>query len=137
MTTAKNVFIFLLGWIDFWWEGIKIWWGRVNEEIFCWWGDSPILLVGKTLYKPCQQIFIYNKEYFPCTPHTSCAKVAILLLQDLSTLCVADIYGIYFTCLFSVRNKIYHVLNMFNHIQWWKKYLSKEYLSLNITKHTC
>ena len=25
MTTAKNdVFIFLLGWIDFWWEGIKI-----------------------------------------------------------------------------------------------------------------
>ena len=27
ITTAKNVFIFLLGWIDFWWEGIKIWWG--------------------------------------------------------------------------------------------------------------
>ena len=51
--------------------------------------------VGKTLYKLCQQAFIYNEEA-PCTSHTSCAKVAILLLQDLSTLCVADIYGIYF-----------------------------------------
>ena len=28
MTTAKNdIFILLLGWIDFWWEGIRIWWG--------------------------------------------------------------------------------------------------------------
>ena len=28
MNTAKNdVFVFLLGWIDFWWEGTKIWWG--------------------------------------------------------------------------------------------------------------
>ena len=43
----------------------------------------------------CQQVFIYNEEA-PCTSHTSCAKVAILLLQDLSTLCVTDIYGIYF-----------------------------------------
>ena len=49
----------------------------------------------ETLYKLCKQIFIYNEEA-PCTPHTSCAKVVILLLQDLSTLCVADIYGIYF-----------------------------------------
>ena len=39
----------------------------------------------------CQQGFIYNEEA-PCTSHT-CAKVAILLL---STLCVIDIYGIYF-----------------------------------------
>ena len=39
--------------------------------------------------------FLYNEEA-PCTSHTSCAKVAILLLQDLSTLCVTDIYGIYF-----------------------------------------
>ena len=29
-------------------------------------------------------------------PHTSYSKVAILLLQDLSTLCVTDINGIYF-----------------------------------------
>ena len=43
----------------------------------------------------CQQVFIYNKEA-PCTSHTSCAKVAVLLLQDLSTLCVTDTYGIYF-----------------------------------------
>ena len=43
----------------------------------------------------CQQVCIYNEEA-PCTSHTSYAKVAILLLQDLSTLCVTDIYGIYF-----------------------------------------
>ena len=47
------------------------------------------------LYKLCQRVFIYNEEA-PCISHTSCAKVAILLLHDLSTLCVADIYGIYF-----------------------------------------
>ena len=28
LATAKNdVFIFLLGRLDFWWEGTKIWWG--------------------------------------------------------------------------------------------------------------
>ena len=43
----------------------------------------------------CQQVYRYNEEA-PCTSHTSCAKVTILLLQDLSTLCVTDIYGIYF-----------------------------------------
>ena len=43
----------------------------------------------------CQQVFIYNEEAL-CTSHTSCAKVVILLIQDLSTLCVTDIYGIYF-----------------------------------------
>ena len=37
----------------------------------------------------CEQAFIYNEEA-PCTSHTSCAQVAILLLQDLSTLCVTD-----------------------------------------------
>ena len=45
----------------------------------------------------CQQFFTYNKEG-PSTSHTSCVKVAILLLQDedLSTLCVTDVYGICF-----------------------------------------
>ena len=43
----------------------------------------------------CQQVFIYNEEA-PCTSHTSFAKVTILLMQDLSTLCVTDIYGTYF-----------------------------------------
>ena len=43
----------------------------------------------------CQQVFIYNEETL-CILYTSCARVAILLLQDLSTLCVTDIYGIYF-----------------------------------------
>ena len=40
----------------------------------------------------CQQFFKYN-EGASCTSHT---KLAILLLQDLSTLCATDIYGIYF-----------------------------------------
>ena len=42
-----------------------------------------------------QQVFLYNEEA-SCTSYTSFAQVAILLLQDLSTLCVADTYGIYF-----------------------------------------
>ena len=61
----------------------------------------------------CQQVFIYNEEA-PCTSDTSCAKVAILLLQDLSTFCVTDIYiymAYIFTCLFSVRN----VINLSRH----------------------
>ena len=69
--------------------------GEGEWEIFGWWEDSPIPPVGKTLYKLCQQVFVYNQEA-TCTSHASCAKVAILLLQDLSTLCVTDIYGIYF-----------------------------------------
>ena len=88
----------------------------MSEQIFGWWEDCPISLVVKNLYKLCQQVFIYSQEA-PRTSHTSCAKVAILLLQDLSTLCVTDIlYMVYiFTCLFSVRNTINHAMNMFNH----------------------
>ena len=66
----------------------------MSKFFFFWWGDCPILPVGKTLYKLCQQVFIYNEEA-PCTSHTSCAKVAILLLQDLNTLCVTDIWYIF------------------------------------------
>ena len=54
--------------------------------------DSYICIVQKEL---CQQVFIHNEEA-PCTSHTSCVQVAILLLQDFSTLRVSDIYGIYF-----------------------------------------
>ena len=61
----------------------------------------PFPPVGKTLYKLCQQAFIYNEEA-PCTSHTSFSKVAILLLQDLSTFCVIDMYGIYFHLVCSV-----------------------------------
>ena len=67
---------------------------KLNEQIFGCWGTPPSPPVGKTLYKLCQQVFIYN-EKAPCTSHTSCAKVAILRLQDLSTLRATDIYGIY------------------------------------------
>ena len=104
MTTAKNdVFIFY--WVELTFGGreSKFVGEGVNEQIFDLWGDSPIPPVGKTLYKLCKQVFIYN-EKAPCTSHTSCAKVAILPLQDLSTLCVTDIYGIY--CVFSVCNTI-------------------------------
>ena len=105
MTTAKNdVFIFF-DWVELTFGGREYKFGgeRMNEQIFSLLGDSPIPPVGKILYKLCQQVFIYN-EKAPCTPHTSCAKVAILLLQDLSTLCVTDIYGIY--CVFSVCNTL-------------------------------
>ena len=87
--------MFLLGRIYFWWKGIKIWLGGGEWANFLLLGDSSIRPVGKTLCKLCQQVFIYN-EVAPCTSHTSCAKVAIILLQDLSTLGVTDIYGKYF-----------------------------------------
>ena len=78
----------------------------LNGKIFGWWEDSPIPPVGKALYELCQQVFVYNQEA-TSTSHASCAKVAILLLQELSTLCVTDIYMVYvLTCLFSVRNTI-------------------------------
>ena len=75
----------------------------MNEQIFGWSGDSPIPQVGKTVYKLCHQVFIYN-EKAPCTSNTSCAKVAILFMQDLGTLCVPDIYSIY--CMLRVCNTI-------------------------------
>ena len=95
-------------------------------------GTPPSPPVEKTLHKLCQQFLIYHEEA-PCTSHTSSPKVAILLLQDFSTLCVTDIYGIYFHFI----QQIYHIMNRFNQAQWWKKNLSREYLSLNIIKHTC
>ena len=71
-----------------------MWWGGGEWANFWLVGDSPIPPVGKTPYKLCKQVFLYKGA--PCTSHTSCVKVAILLLQDLSTLRVTDIYGIYF-----------------------------------------
>ena len=109
MTTAKsNVFNFFWVELNFGGEG-----GREKEQIFAF---PPVPLVRKTFYiytytyikELCQQVFMYNEEV-PYTSHTSCAKVAILLLQDLSTLCVTDRYGIYmfsFVCSVSVRNTI-------------------------------
>ena len=68
------------------------------------WGMSKFLAGERDSYK-CnihihiknvwQQVFIYDEEA-PCTLHTSCAQTTILLLKDMSTLCVTDIYGIYF-----------------------------------------
>ena len=119
--SAKNdVFIFLLGWTDFWWGGNKNLVGRGEWANF-WLVVVTFFIppVGKALYiyiyiytyiyiyicftyytytyikRFSQQVFTYNEEP-PFTSHTSCTKVAILLLQDLSNLWVTDIYGIYF-----------------------------------------
>ena len=61
MTTAKkDVFIFFirLNWLSV--EGNKNLVGGGEWANFLLVGDSSILPVGKTLYKPCQQVFIYN-----------------------------------------------------------------------------
>ena len=52
-------------------------------------------------------VYIYEEAL--CTSQTSCARVAILLLQELNTLCVLAIYaiyGIYLACLSNVHNTI-------------------------------
>ena len=129
----KMTFLFFY-WVEltFGGEGIKIWWeggrGGGMSKFLAGGGTPPIPPVGKTRYyiyiyiyiythihythiyytytyrkELCQQVCIYNEEA-PCTSHTSYAKVAILLLQDLSTLCVTDIYSVCFhlsvQCLF-------------------------------------
>ena len=120
MTTAKsNVFNFIWVELNFCGEGIKTWWGGRGgrRSKFLAGGvrnsSRPLsrenFLYTYTYIKELwQQVFIYNEEV-PYTSHASCAKVAILLLQDLSTLCVTDRYGIYmfsFVCSVSVRNTI-------------------------------
>ena len=100
----KATFLFFLsGWLGFWWGGeadgqISGWWGRetlppscLHQFIFL----NIYIYIYIYIKELCQQVFIYNEEA-PCTAHASCAKVAILLLQDLSTLCLTDIYGICF-----------------------------------------
>ena len=111
MTTAKNDEFFYIGL-----NWILVGRGGKNKFLVGGGGLPPSLQLGKpciyvyiyythTYYtykyikKFCQQVVIYNEEV-PCTSHTSCTKVATLLLQDLSTLCVTDIYGIYFHLLF-------------------------------------
>ena len=84
---------------------VELTFGGGDKQIFGWWGGlPPSPPVGKTLYiyvyiyytyaymkELCQQVFYYNDEA-SCASNTW-ANVAILLL---STLCVTDIYGIYF-----------------------------------------
>ena len=120
-------------------EEIKIWLGEFLQEV----GMSKFWLVRGTytyvlyiyIYKRlCQQVFIYNDEAF-CTSHTSCAEVAILLLQDLNTLCVTYIYIWYvYSLIYSVYviRYIYHIMNMFNQPQWREKYLSKQFHEIYI-----
>ena len=105
MTTAKsNVFIFFIGltwllvgrgggWANFWMVGEGDTTPILPSSVYL----SKYIYIYIYIYikELCQQVFIYNEEA-PCTAHASCAKVAILLLQDLSTLCLTDIYGICF-----------------------------------------
>ena len=68
MTTTKNdVFIFY--WVELIFGGREPKFGGegVNEQIFGWWGDSPIPPVGKTLYKICNR-FLYTIKKF-CAHH--------------------------------------------------------------------
>ena len=107
----KRTFLFFY-WVE-WWDGIKISCGGGKWANFCLVEGLLHPPVRKALYKLWQQVFIYN-EQGTCTSHTSCAKLTILLLLDLSTFCVTRymlIYGIcymvyVFTCLFSVGNTI-------------------------------
>ena len=48
-------------------------------------------------------------------------------------LCVSQIYMVYIVCLVFVIQQLYHIMNMFNHVQLQKK--SKEYLSVSLIKH--
>ena len=75
-------------------EGIKIWSGGIfsggaGANFSAGEGDSYMYYTYTYVKGLCQQAFIYNEEA-PCTSHISCAQVVILLLQDLSTLCVTD-----------------------------------------------
>ena len=109
MTTAKNVFICLLGWIDFWWEGIKIWWGRGEWANFLLVRglphspsrENPVGKTGKTFASR----FLYTMKklrahhiHVPKSPSYICKIWA---------LCVSQIYMLYlFTCLFRVSTTI-------------------------------
>ena len=111
----KMFLLFLLGWIDFWWGGNKNSvgrWGGGMSRFSAGGGDSPhppsmenliyiyiYIYINYTYYtyytytylkELCQEVIIYNEEAL-CTSHTSCAKMAILLLQELSTLYVSYI----------------------------------------------
>ena len=92
-------------------------------------GKSCINFASRFLYT-IKQLRAHHMHHVPKCPSYFCKIWAF---------CVSQTYMVYiFTCLFSVCNTIiYHIMNMFNQAQWWKKYLSKEYLSLNIIKHTC
>ena len=101
----KMMFLFFWSWTDFWWEGIKIWWGVGEWANFCWWDeDFPISLVGKILYKLCQQVFIYNEK---CAHHIHRVPKWPSYFRKIWALCVLQIYMVYiFICLFSACNTI-------------------------------
>ena len=140
MTTAKtDAFIFLLGWIDFWWEGIKIWWGGGEWANFWLVGDSPIPPVGK----PCinfanrflstmKKLRAHHIHHVPKWPSYFCKIWA---------LCVSHTYMVYiFTCLF----RIFTTINLSHHGHIWSGPMKEEVFlkrvslinSLNIIKHT-
>ena len=88
MNTKKHQLKSKLAWSVFL-KSIKL---KLNFWLVGW--GLPHLLSRKNPVETLPTGFYI--QWRMCTSHTSCAKVAILLLQDLSTLCVADMYGIYF-----------------------------------------
>ena len=89
MTTAKNdVFISLLGWIDFWREGIRIWWGGGEWANF-W------------LVEPCVNFanrFLYIMKKLR-THHIHHVPKWLSYFRKIWTLCVSQIYMVYiFVC---------------------------------------
>ena len=84
----------------------------------------------------CQQVFIYNEETLVYIIYIMCPSGHLTSARFEHFMCHRYIWYIFsLVCSVFVIQYIYHIMNMFNQVQWWKKYLSKEYVSLNI-KHT-
>ena len=106
MNTAKNdVFVFLLGWIDFWWEGTKIWWGGGEWATFLLVGglphspsrENPVYFASRSWYT-MKKLHAHQTHHVPKWSSYFCKIWA---------LCVSQIYMVYiFTSLFSVCNTI-------------------------------
>ena len=115
MTTAKkDVFIFLLRWIDIRREGIKMWWwgGKWVNFLFVW--GSPPSSQGK----PCANLanrFLYTIKKL-CAHHIYHVPKWPSYFCKIWALSVSQIYMVYiFTYLFSVCTTIN--LSHHEHIQ--------------------
>ena len=64
--------------------------------------------------------------YITYIMYQSCHLTSARFEQFVSHRYIWNIFSL--VCSVFVIQQIYHVMNMFNQAQWWKKYLSKEYL---------
>ena len=73
MTTAKtDCFIFLLGWIDFWWKGMKIWWGGGEWANFWFVGGLPHPPSRKNPVSTLSTCFYIQRRSFMHIPYIMC-----------------------------------------------------------------